>query len=164
MSGQVRNAAGNLGEDIARVRLCALDDDLVPRFQAAFLGEKWEATDLLVVGRPAGGLRPYCFAQVKATAAPLVETARGGRLPVAATRADVAKLRQTPGPTYLVGVHLPSERAFVRAVHAGTPDRGIGRIPVAHELTAANLDRLHAEVLNFWSAAPAPKPTGSRFA
>ena len=164
MTGRVRNAVGNLGEDIARVRLCALDEDLIPRFQAAFLGEKWEATDLLVVGREAGGLRPHCFVQVKATAAPLASARRGDRLAVAATRADVAKLRRTPGPTYLVGVHLPSERAFVKAVHAGTPDRGINRIPVGHELTRENLRRLHAEVVDFWSALPAPKPTGSHFA
>ena len=164
MSGRVDNAVGNLGEDIARVRLCALDRDLIPIFQAAFLGEKWEATDLLIVGREAGGLRPHCFVQVKATAGPFRRTRRGDRLAVRATRAAVAKLRGTPGPTYLVGVHLPSERAFVRAVHADTPDRGLGRIPAAHELTRENLRRLHAEVLDFRSALPAPKPTGSHFA
>ena len=162
MTGPSREMIGSRGETIARLRLTNYERFVEPLFRPAFLGDKWEATDLLVELRGVSGSRSYFLAQVKSTAAALAPSARS--LAVSATRRDVSRLLAIPGPTYLIGVHEPSERAFVRAVHAATPARGIARIPTAYELTWENLQRLHAEVVDFWSALPVPKPTASEFA
>jgi hypothetical protein len=67
-----------------------------------------------------------------------------------------------PGPTYILGVHEPSRRVFIRSVHARTPVKAITKIPTSHELTSHNLKRLHNEVREYWRAHT-HKPTGSVF-
>ncbi|HEU0054580.1 MAG TPA: hypothetical protein VFQ39_15440, partial [Longimicrobium sp.] len=58
--------------------------------------------------------------------------------------------------------HEPSQRVFVRSVHAGVPIQAVTRIPVAHELTSTNLAALHGEVKEFW-ASNDHKPMASVF-
>ena len=161
MSGRIANAKGGLGEKVAGLLLSRSAGDGDAMFSVAFLGDKWEATDLLVVPEPVPGLRPYFFAQVKATASPPPTARRGLAAP--ATKAAVAKLLEIPGPTYLLGVHLPSERVFAKAVLAGAPARGVGRFPLANELTPDSLRTLREEVVDFWPPARRSKPTESHF-
>lgn len=42
---------------------------------------------------------------------------------------------QIPAPTYILGVHEPSKRVFIRSVHDGVAVKAITRIPIAYELT-----------------------------
>ena len=161
MSGRVADVTGGLGEKIAELAPCRFDERGDSFFRVAFLGEKWEATDLLVVPEPAGGLRPYLFAQVKATRGPLPADRGGAAISVRGEA--IAKLRAIPGPTYLLVVHVPTERVFARAVLADEPARGIGGVATANGLTPDRPRALRDEVVDFWSAAPAPKPTDSNF-
>ena len=161
MSGRVADATGGLGEKIAGLALSRFMGDGDALFTVAFLGDKWEATDLLVVPKPVGSLRPYFFAQVKSTKSPLPTDRRG--LAAVATKSAVKKLLEIPAPTYLLGVHVSSERVFVKAVLAGAPARGVGRFPLSNELTPDSLRVLRDEVVDFWSAARRPKPTESHF-
>ena len=73
---------------------------------------------------------------------------------------DVERLLRIPGPTYIFGVHEPSQRVFVRSVHMGI--QAVTRIPVEYELTSTNLEALHREVRDFWSANE-HKPVSSVF-
>lgn len=51
---------------------------------------------------------------------------------------------------------------FVRSIHMGMPVQAVTRIPVAYELTSTNLEALHREVRDFWSAND-HKPAASVF-
>ena len=69
---------------------------------------------------------------------------------------------RVPGPTYVLAVHEPSERVFIRSVHTGVPARPITRVRLAHELTDANRLTLYDEVSRFW-AVGRHKPRASAF-
>ena len=69
---------------------------------------------------------------------------------------------QIPAPTYILGVHEPSKRVFIRSVHDGVAVKAITRIPIAYELTGGNLKLLHDEVVRFWRRRR-HKPTDSVF-
>ena len=123
----LRDFTGSRGERIVEVRLTKRHDSSDrPLFRPAFLGDKWPAIDFYVELETPLGRRPYFFAQVKSTAGQL--SPRATHLAVSGRREDVARLLQIPGPTYLLGVHEPSERVFVRSVHTGVPLRAITRI------------------------------------
>jgi hypothetical protein len=104
------------------------------------------------------GKRPFFFIQAKATAA----TSPGTSLQISSTKDDVAGLLQIPAPTYILGVHEPSKRVFIRSVHDGVAVKAITRIPIAYELTGTNLKLLHDEVVRFWRRRR-HKPTDSVF-
>ena len=76
---------------------------------------------------------------------------------------DIERLLRIPGPTYIIGVHEPSKRVFIRSVHTGMANKTITRIPLIYELTSANLKNLRDEVRQFW-ATTGHKPTSSVFA
>jgi hypothetical protein len=124
------------------------------------LGDKWPAIDFYVELTGVPGRRPYFFVQAKSTTAPLTATAK--ILSVSTKKEDVDRLLCMPGPTYILGVHEPTKRVFARSVHAGTTRGAISVIPLAHELTSVNLQRLHDEVRDFWQASNF-KPKGSVF-
>ena len=89
-------------------------------------------------------------------------TDQSTHLNVSTKKADIVRLLQVPAPTYLLGVHEPSKRVFVRSVHAGIPEKPISRIPISYELTSANLRRLYNEVRNYWLTTTR-KPVRSEF-
>ncbi len=132
-----------------------------PLFRPGFLGDKWPAIDYYVELRNVRGATPYFFAQVKTTPAILARGAQSIR--IAVKERDVARLRAIPGPTYVLAVHEPSQRVFVRSVFRQTPVHGMNRIPTSHELTPARLRVLYDEVRGFWKSA-GYKPETSVFA
>jgi hypothetical protein len=100
----------------------------------------------------------FFFVQAKATAATNPSTS----LRISSTKEDVARLLQIPAPTYILGVHEPSKRVFIRSVHDGVAVKAITRIPNTYELTSKNLKILHDEVVRFWKKRR-HKPTDSVF-
>jgi hypothetical protein len=161
MSSEFRELTGFRGEKI--VELCLTDYQAFQKllFRPGFLGDKWPAVDFYVELREVPGKRLYFFIQTKATASKLTPPSKN--LSISTKKQDIEHLLQIPGPTYLFGVHEPSKRVFVRSVHTGIPVKAITRIPLTHELTSSNLQKLHHEVCHYWSTT-LHKPTFSVFA
>ena len=91
------------------------------------------------------GLTPVLFVQVKFTREPIANN----RINISLPPKKMKPLARIPGPTYVVGVQEPTRRVFIRAVFS-TEGPGVYNIPVAHELTPANLRILYDEVKDFW--------------
>jgi hypothetical protein len=157
----LQDVTGFRGDKI--VELCLTDFESFPNplFRPGFLGDKWPAIDFFVELTGIRGRRPYFLVQSKATTATL--DARATSLRISSKKEDVTRLLQIPGPTYILGVHVPSRRVFVRSVHIGVAPRAMTRIPLTHELTSANLQILHNEVRDYWRST-GHKPTSSVFA
>ncbi len=160
MISQLRDVTGFRGEKIVELCLTEYVGLSFPLFRPGFLGDKWPAIDFYVELTTVPSMRLYFFGQAKSTAAALPPSADA--LEVTADRDDIERLLEIPAPTYIFGIHEPSKRVFARAVHSGTPKKAISKIPLAYELTMANLQRLHDEVVAHWAAA-AFKPKGSVF-
>jgi len=158
---ELRDVTGFRGEKI--VELCLTDYQAFskPLFRPGFLEGKWPAIDFYVELTSVRGKRLYFFVQAKATTSAL--GVHSSCLSISTKKKDIDRLLRIPGPTYILGVHEPSKRVFVRSVHAGIPVRAITRIPLAYELTSANLRALHDEVRTYWDSHT-HKPTFSRFA
>ncbi len=158
---ELRDVTGFRGEKI--VELCLTDYQAFPRplFRPGFLEGKWPAIDSYVELTSVRGKRLYFFVQAKATRSASAIHSSGLR--ISTKQKDIDRLLRIPGPTYILGVHEPSKRVFVRSVHAGIPVRAITRIPLAYELTSANLRALHDEVRTYWDSHT-HKPNFSRFA
>jgi hypothetical protein len=158
---ELRDVTGFRGEKI--VELCLTDYRAFPRplFRPGFLEGKWPAIDCYVELTSVRGKGLYFFVQAKATTSAL--SVCSSSLMISTRRKDIDRLSRIPAPTYILGVHEPSKRVFVRSVHAGIPVRAITRIPLAYELTSVNLRALHEEVRAYW-ASQSHKPTFSRFA
>jgi len=157
---ELRDVTGFRGERIVELCLTEYSSLAAPLFRPGFLGDKWPAIDFYVELTTVPEKRLYFFGQAKATSCVLSDDADA--LHISADRDDVERLMEIPAPTYILGVHEPSKRVFVRAVHSLTPKKAITRIPVAYELNIANLVRLHDEVRAYWLSA-ASKPTTSVF-
>jgi len=160
MTHELRDVTGFRGERIVELCLTDYREFSRPLFKPGFLGEKWPTIDFYVELTGVRNRRLYFFGQAKATTAKL--TSSSANLKISTKRKDIVGLRRIPGPTYILGVHEPSSRVFVRAVHAGTPARAITNIPLSHELNSSNLQALHDEVRLFWSTTMY-KPTQSVF-
>lgn len=160
MAIELTDVTGFRGERI--VELCLTDYSSYPKplFRPAFLGDKWPTLDHFVELAENSGERLYFFAQVKSTAAKLGK--RATTLQVTTKKRDVERLLQIPGPTYILGVHEPTKRVFVRSVHSATPLKAISSISLSYELTSTNLRVLHDEVRAFWIGSTF-KPTASVF-
>lgn len=158
MNKNLSDVIGKRGENI--VELCFTDysNFATSLFSLTHLGEKWPAVDYYVELTTVPGRRLFFFVQAKATASPSV----GTHLRISSTKDDVARLLEIPAPTYIVGVHEPTKRAFIRSVHDGVKLKAMTRIPVAYELTSRNLEVLHSEVVRFWKRRR-QKPTNSVF-
>jgi len=161
MSTELRDVTGFRGEKIVELRLTDYEAFSKPLFRPGFLGDKWPAIDFYVELTAVRGKRLYFFGQAKATTSEL--TTGSSSLKVSTKKKDIDRLLRIPGPTYIFGVHEPSQRVFVRSVHTGIPVRAITRIPVSYELTSANLQTLHDEVRDYWVTTN-HKPTSSAFA
>lgn len=161
MSNELRDVTGYRGEKI--VELCLTDYTAFakPLFRPGFLGDKWPAIDFYVELTSVPGKRIYFFGQAKATTSKLTASSR--MLRISTKKEDIERLLQIPGPTYILGVHEPSKRVFVRSVHTGVPIKAIKSIPLAHELNSTTLQTLHDEVCNYWTTNN-HKPSTSAFA
>ena len=157
---ELRDVIGYRGEKILELRLTDYMGVGKSLFRPGFLGDKWPAIDFYVELNAVRGRRPYFFGQAKTTSSPL--TPESTHLNISARKKDVERLLRVPGPTYIFGVHEPSQRVFVRSVHTGTLGRAITRIPLANELTVTSLETLHREVRDFWSTND-HKPASSVF-
>lgn len=160
MVEQLENVIGNRGESCVYLCLTEYKDFDRPLFAPGFLGDKWPTIDFYVELKEVSGSRPYFFVQAKATGSQLSRNARVIR--VTTKKRDVERLLQIPGPTYILGVHEPSRRVFVRSVHRGVSIASIPSIPISNELTSANLKKLHQEVAEFWKTTK-HKPDKSSF-
>ena len=160
MTTELRDVTGFRGEKI--VELCLTDYSEFPKllFRPGFLGDKWPAIDFYVELTAVRGKRLYFFVQAKATTSKLTENSIN--LSVSTKKKDIDRLLRIPGPTYVLGIHEPSKRVFIRSVHAGIPVKAITRIPLIYELTSANLIKLHEEVRKYWSTTD-HKPSSSVF-
>ena len=156
----LRDLIGFRGEKIVELCLSDYTQSGKALFRPGFLGDRWPAIDFYVELNSVRAKRPYFFGQVKSTSAPLASEST--HLRILAGKRDVERLLRIPGPTYIFGVHEPSQRVFVRSVNTGSPVQAITRIPLVHELTGTNLETLHREVWDFW-AASAHKPVASVF-
>ncbi len=151
----INDVRGGRGESLFHIAITDYRNFPQPLFRAHFLGEKCPDVDHVVILEGASGV---FFVQVKTTAGPLTVKSIKVRL----TNQDRNQLAQVPGPTYLVGVHEPSKRCFIRSIDRSTIT-GITSIPIVYELNAANLQTLYDEVKKFW-AARTFKPNKSAFA
>lgn len=157
----LQDVTGFRGEKIVELCLTEYSAFARPLFRPAFLGDKWPAIDFYVELNGVRGKRPYFLIQSKCTSANL--PAQATALRISSTMNDIDRLLRIPGPTYILGVHEPSRRVFAKSVHTGIAVRGITRIEISHELTAANLRRLYDEVRTYWRST-GHKPHQSVFA
>jgi hypothetical protein len=114
---------GYRGEEIVELCLTNYESFPEPLFRPGFLGDKWPSIDFYVELRRVPGTTPYFFGQAKATASRLLKSSSSLR--ISTKRQDVQRLLRIPGPTYIFGVHEPSERVFIRSVHRGTMPKSI---------------------------------------
>lgn len=151
------NAIGDRGENIFELAITDYRQFRYPLFKPAFLGDKWPNIDYYVELAGVHNASPFFLAQVKSTAADIA----GESLSIQAPKVKCVNLYRIPGPTYLVGVHEPTSRAFIMSLHT-TPQHGVYNIPLRFELHPDNLRLLHQEVADFWRGHP-NKPGGSHF-
>jgi len=156
----LREVIGFRGEKIVELCLTDYRSFAKPLFRPGFLADKWPAIDYYVELTSVRGKRLYFFAQAKSTTSAL--TGRSTSLSISTKKKDIDRLLRIPGPTYILGVHEPSKRVFIRSVHEGIPVKAISRIPLSYELTSGNLRALHNEVRDFW-LTNTHKPTHSLF-
>jgi hypothetical protein len=115
MIGALKDVTGRCGEDIADLCLSEYLAFGKPLFHATSLGEKFPSVDFYVELDGVPGRSLYFLAQVKATTSALTATS----LNISTKKRDIDRLLEIPGPTYLLGVHEPTKRTFVRSVHYG---------------------------------------------
>jgi len=161
MTAELNDITGSRGEAIVELCLTDYRNFAKPLFRPGFLGDKWPTIDFYVELCNVAGSVPYFFAQAKATGKTL--TKKSHALRILAKKRDIQRLLRLPGPTYIFGIHEPSQRVFVRSVHRGTPIKAMTQIPLTHELTSGNLAVLHNEVRTFWQTHD-HKPQFSVFA
>ncbi len=160
MKRELAAVIGDRGESIFELAVTDYSRFARPLFRPSFLGDKWPSIDYYVELLGVPDCRPAMFVQVKSTAQPL--SAGSHDIEISLGKVKCLSLFMVPGPTYLVGVHEPTRRAFILAIHS-RPNRGIYRIPLKNELTSENLRLLYNEVAEFWKKHPL-KPLTSAFA
>lgn len=159
VSGGLGDAIGDRGEIIFELAVTDFSQFRFPLFRPAFLGEKWPTIDYYVELLGVPNASPFFFAQIKTTREPL--HLPSDTLEIKIEQKKCARLFRVPGPTYLVGVHEPTQKAFILSIRT-LSSQGIYRIPLTYELTPANLQLLHQEVRDFWRSHP-NKPLDSHF-
>jgi hypothetical protein len=121
-----------------------------PLFRAIPLGDKYPTIDILVdvLGRNDVSLG-FFFVQVKGTT---MSTPAHGRLPVGVALDRYNKLVRIPAPTYLIGVDVSAETAYLVAAHR--PRKAdVFTITKAFCLREDGVKiQLCQEVLAFWEA------------
>ncbi len=158
MAIPLKDVTGTRGESILELCLTNYSTFSEPPLWPGFLGDKWPGIDFYVELLSLSTKKLLFFGQVKSTGKALGRNA----VRISSKRNDIEELLKIPAPTYIFGVHEPTQRVFVRSVHEGTPVKAITSIPISHELHPANLRLLHQEVESFWSSN-AHKPKVSAF-
>lgn len=121
-----------------------------PLFRATSLGGKYPTVDFLVdlLGRKDDSLG-FFFVQVKGTAA---ASAQGSRLAIKILREKFNQLVRLPAPTYVIGVDVSSETAYVVAAHRHHK-KSLSTITKDYCLRDdAVRIQLYKEVLAFWKS------------
>ncbi len=142
-----RDRIGTRGEAIVAVRLMDFCGNPDAYFHVHPLGEKCPTFDFLVELVNAGDTVPYFLTQVKSTHKGL--TKKGDRLLVKLGEEDVRRMVQCPFPTYLIGVDVSKEIAYVVSIH-GTIRGSIPSMPTRYPLNPRNLRTLWEEVTAHW--------------
>jgi hypothetical protein len=88
-------------------------------------GDKWPSADFLVECYDAGPVAPIFFVQVRATQQPYLT---GGGLKIHLDADHVRGLTRYPTPTYIVGVHEPSDAAYIVSANGDLSD-GLRSLP-----------------------------------
>src|SRR5262245_31779259 len=109
---QLLHAVGDRGESIFELAITDYSQFTRPLFRPAYFTDRWPAVDFVVELTGVRQFTPLLFAQVKSTTQPLA----GANITVELPPAKKAALARLPGPTYVVGVHEPTRRTFIRAV------------------------------------------------
>jgi hypothetical protein len=82
-------------------------------------------------------------------------------LNVSVKKNEVEKLKKAPGPVYVVGIDVHSERGFIKAITASTPGM-ISGLSIRHPLKCLTLRSLWDEVDTYWNTRRMLLP-GSQF-
>lgn len=141
---------GERGEALFRVAItqwCGGE----PWFRVAFLGDKAEGLDFMVVPLETTVFEAMCFVQVKSTAKKVrySGTGKARRLLVTLTKQDAMKLGTMKMPAYVVGIDVIEDKVYIRHVPYGTK-KGFKSISVRSPLNCATIRRLWNEVNDFW--------------
>lgn len=152
------NVIGDRGELIFELAITYYAQFQKPLFRPGFLGEKWPTVDYYIELLDVPDAQPFFFVQVKTSTSPI--RAGANKLKVSVEMTDCERLYRIPAPTYIVGVHETTGKAYILSLH-DKPIKGIYSIPLKHELTPDNLKILHNEVRDFWKSSN--KPTRSHF-
>jgi hypothetical protein len=115
MNPGLRDVIGKRGENIVELCLTDYANFPAPLFSPTHLGEKWRSVDFYVELSTVPNRRPFFLVQAKATASANPRTS----LKISSTKRDISRLLEIPAPTYILGVHEPSKRVFIRSVHEG---------------------------------------------
>lgn len=159
MSNHIADIIGDRGEIIFELAITHYQTFGYPLFKTVFLGEKWPAIDYYVQLSQLENITPFFFAQIKSTRSDIDEVAQ--ILNINTSQEQCENLFKMSAPTYVVGVHEPTQRAFILSVHTKL-SQGIYKIPLKYELTPTNLQILHKEICDFWRNTPY-KPSTSYF-
>ena len=159
MANPLADIIGNRGEIIFELAITHYQTFGYPLFKPAFLGDKWPVVDYYVQLAQIDDITPFFFAQIKSTYHDIDPETQAVRISLSKEQCE--NLFKMAAPTYLVGIHEPTQRAFIRSVHT-QPTQGIYQISLNYELTPRNLQVLHQEVYDFWSNTSC-KPLTSYF-
>ncbi len=154
---EMANVIGDRGELIFRLAITDYEQFQTPLFRPGFLGEKWPTVDFYIELLGVPDVQPFFFVQVKTTALPIRSEAS---IKIVLEKTDCERLYRIPAPTYIVGVHETTKKAYILSLH-DKPLKGVYSIALQHELTPDNLKILHEEVREFWKSSG--KPTRSHF-
>ena len=89
--------------------------------------------------------------RVKSTTSRYLGEGIARKLNVRVAKKDVAKLRNQPAPTFVVGIDIDKPLGFILAITETTAG-GISGIPTRHALNCRSLRRLWREVDDYWKA------------
>ena len=156
-----RDQIGDVGELVTAL---ALSRPVMGRFRRPLcrptrLGAKYPAADFLVDAlSPDSRSAGFFFVQVKSTNKP----GSPARLPLTANAAKLATLSRMPVPTYVIGVNVKVEEAFIAAAFGPRqvrPHSITKRFPLSADTVIVDLYR---EVLTHWTTR-SRRPTKTRF-
>ena len=151
--GTERDQIGSIGESIFRSRIMKFCDNR-PYFSAHFLGEKFPVHDHLVNALSETIISAIFFAQIKSTLSGSKMRKDGRRyLNISVSRDDLSAMTQYPGPAYLFGVDIETERVYFVAIH-GYVNKGISGLPMDFEVTSETIPILWSEVNEYWANRP----------
>jgi hypothetical protein len=118
--------------------------------QVVFLGGKAETKDFMV-----NLIAPTCgdatfYVQVKATTTGYSGKGASRKLKVKVDKATVEKLKETPGPAFVVGIDIDKESGFIAGITSATKG-AISGIPIRHPLNCRAIRKLWNEVNDYWN-------------